>query len=66
MIPKYKKGQTVYYMYLNWICKFKVDKWQEKEGLIYYSDAFNEEILEKYVFKDKSALIDFHSISIKK
>ncbi len=47
-------------MYLNWICKSKVKSYHEKDGQIFYSDERNDEISEKFVFKNKPELIDFH------
>lgn len=61
MKPKFKIGQTFYYMYLNWICKSKVETYHEKDGQIYYTDKFNNAILEKYSFKNKSELFDFQN-----
>jgi len=48
-------------MYLNWICKSKVETYHEKDGQIYYTDKFNNAILEKYSFKNKSELFDFQN-----
>lgn len=66
MTPKYKIGQTVYYMYLNLICKSKIKHWYESDGQMYYSDDVNLDILEKYIFKNKEKLFDFQSGRIKK
>lgn len=48
-------------MYLNWICKSKVKNFYEKDGIIFYSDEYNESIAEKFIFKNKPELIDFHT-----
>jgi len=65
MRPKYKIGKTVYYMYLNMICKTKIKTIEEIDGEFYYSDEVNQKILEKYIFVTKEELFDFHSGKIK-
>jgi hypothetical protein len=57
LISRFKVGQTIHYMYMNWPCSAKVSDIKEKDGSVYY----NDEVLEKYAFKNKKELIDFHA-----
>ena len=61
MNPKYKVGQTKFYMFLNKICVCKIKSIRIENDKVYYSDGHNHNILEKYLFSKREDLWDFQS-----
>jgi len=57
---KFKKGQRVFYLFMDSPCQSKIMDFYTKDGEIFYIDALFNNIKECYLFTNRIDCIKFH------
>lgn len=60
MIPKYKKGEKIFYFLMDSLCESSIVDSYLKNGEVFYKDKIFNNLKECYVFNDRKKCILFH------